>query len=47
MWYYDEYAQRWYIDLHAGETPPERERSCEGCQGREQIGIDACMGCAG
>jgi len=44
MWYYDEYAKKWYIDHEGGLG---RERSCGQCEAVKQIGIDACCGCAG
>jgi hypothetical protein len=44
MWYYDEYAQRWYIDY---EPLVERVSSCDTCESIKTIGIDACSGCAG
>lgn len=46
--YYDDYFDEWYIDLHDDEEQqPKRERHCDGCQAYEQLGITACEGCAG
>jgi len=46
MWVYDEYFKTWHID-YSDDSDIERERSCDGCESRKQIGIDACCGCAG
>ena len=48
MMHYDDISQRWYIDLWDGEEPPPREpRRCDHCQAYEELGCDACLGCAG
>ena len=46
-WYYDEYFNKWYIDLYKDEDRPERVDSCASCACKDTYGIDACSGCAG
>ena len=45
--YYDEHLHRWVIDYAEENSRPEREKSCDGCEARKQLGLDACCGCAG